>query len=115
MAKSSIVIEVERDENRIAQGIEWSASDSNVDQAQQAKALILSLWDGAEKTALRFDLWTNKMMVDEMANFYFQTYMTMADTYERATRQTELAAEMKKFARDFYQKFQEMQLRENKA
>ncbi|HWJ27652.1 MAG TPA: hypothetical protein VNS32_13990, partial [Flavisolibacter sp.] len=85
------------------------------DRAQQAKAFMLSLWDGAEKTALRIDLWTQKMMVDEMADFYYQTMMTMADTYERATRNTELVKEMKDFAKHFYEKFREQQMKENKA
>lgn len=115
MGKSSIVIEVELDENRIPQTIEWKATDSTAANPQPAKAVMLSLWDGAEKTALRIDLWTQKMMVDEMADFYYQTFMTMADTYARATRQTELVNDMKKFAQDFYQKFQEIQMKENKA
>ena len=114
MAKSSIVIDVELDENRIPQSIEWKATDSAVNP-QQAKAVMLSLWDGAEKTALRIDLWTQKMMVDEMADFYYQTFMTMADTYARATRQTELVNDIKKFAQEFYQKFQDIQMKENKA
>ncbi|HWJ90646.1 MAG TPA: gliding motility protein GldC [Flavisolibacter sp.] len=115
MAKSSIVIDVELDEQRIPNKIEWNASDSTMERAQQAKAVMLSLWDGAEKTALRIDLWTQKMMVDEMADFYYQTYMTMADTYERATKQTELVNEMRRFAKEFYHKFQEIQMKENKA
>ncbi len=40
------------------------------------------------------------MMVDEMEDFFYQTLMTMADTYQRATRHDDLAAEMKNFARD---------------
>jgi gliding motility-associated protein GldC len=115
MAKSSIVIDVELDENRIPQTIEWNATDSTVSDPQPAKAVMLSLWDGAEKTALRIDLWTQKMMVDEMADFYYQTFMTMADTYARATRQTELVNDIKKFAQEFYQKFQDIQMKENKA
>ena len=114
MAKSSIVIDVDLDENRIPQNMEWTASESTAGQVQQAKAMMLSFWDGAEKTALRIDLWTQKMMVDEMADFYYQTFMTMADTYERATRQTELVNDMKQFAKEFHRKFQELQIRENK-
>jgi gliding motility-associated protein GldC len=76
---------------------------------------MLSLWDGADKSALRIDLWTQKMMVDEMADFYYQTLITMADTFERATRQKELVDSMKSFAEEFYQKFQDIQLKENKA
>ena len=115
MAKSSIVVDVELDENRIPQSIEWKATDSTAANPQPAKAVMLSLWDGAEKTALRIDLWTQKMMVDEMADFYYQTFMTMADTYLRATRQQELVDDMKKFAKDFYKKFQDIQQKENKA
>jgi hypothetical protein len=55
------------------------------------------------------------MMVDEMADFFFQTMMTMADTYGRATNHKEMVGEMKKFAQDFYEKFREKQLKENKA
>lgn len=112
--KSSIIIDVELDEKRVPSNIEWKASDSTMERPQQAKAFMLSLWDGADKTALRIDLWTQKMMVDEMADFYYQTFMTMADTFDRATRNTELVDDMKKFARDFFKKFQEHQLKENK-
>jgi hypothetical protein len=40
--------------------------------------------------------------------------MTMADTLERATRQTELVDEMKTFARNFYAKFRDAQMKDNK-
>ena len=115
MAKSRILIDVELDEQKVPSAIEWTATDGTIDKPQQAKAVMLSLWDGADKAALRIDLWTNKMMVDEMADFYYQTLMTMADTFERATRQGDLSAEMKAFAEIFYKKFQQAQLKENKA
>ena len=107
------MINVELDENRIPLNIDWHATESSADKPQQARAMMLSFWDGAEKAALRIDLWTQKMMVDEMADFYYQTMMTMADTYERATRQKELVNEMKNFAKEFYRKFQETQKKEN--
>jgi gliding motility-associated protein GldC len=115
MSKSTITIGVSMDKDRIPESIEWSASDTSVENAQKAKAFMLSVWDGAEKTALRIDLWTKDMMVDEMADFFYQTMMTMADTYGRATNHTEMVGEMKKFAQDFYHKFREKQLKENKA
>lgn len=115
MIKSNIVIDVELNENRIPESIEWRASESTADAPQQAKAMMIGFWDGQEKTALRIDLWTQKMMVDEMADFYYQTFMTMADTFDRATRQAELVGEMKAFAQRFYDKFRELQLKENKA
>lgn len=114
MPKSSIVIDVELSEQKVPTNIEWKATDSTVEKPQQAKAFILSLWDGADKTALRIDLWTEKMMIDEMADFYYQTLVTMADTLGRATKQQALVTDMKNFAESFYQKFQKEQMKENK-
>ena len=114
MKQSTIQIDVLLDVDKIPNQISWSATDSTADQARQAKAMLLAFWDGSEKTALRVDLWTKEMMLDEMADFYYQTFMTMADTYQRATQQTELVNDMKKFAHDFYNKFREQQLKENK-
>jgi gliding motility-associated protein GldC len=115
MNKSTITIDVMTDENKVPDSISWSASDTTTDTAQKAKAMMISFWDGAEKAALRIDLWTKDMMVDEMADFFYQTMMTMADTYGRATQYTEQVEEMKKFSRDFYDKFRAKQLKENKA
>lgn len=115
MNKSSIIIDVITDENRVPSSISWSATDTCAENAQPAKAMMISFWDGAEKAALRIDLWTKEMMVDEMADFFYQTLMTMADTYGRATKYQEQTEEMKQFARNFYEKFREKQLKENKA
>lgn len=115
MKKSTIQIDVHMQEDRVPMSISWSATDSSADQVQKAKAMILSLWDGADKAALRIDLWTKDMMVDEMADFFYQTMMTMADTYGRATQYHEQVEEMKNFAKGFYEKFQARQLKENKA
>jgi gliding motility-associated protein GldC len=115
MHKSTITIDVHTDEQRVPELISWNASDTTAENAQKAKAVMLSLWDGAEKTALRIDLWTKDMMVDEMADFFYQTMMTMADTYGRATKHTELVDELKQFAQGFYQRFRDKQLKENKA
>lgn len=114
MQQSQINIEIALDDNKVPQEISWSASDSTADTSQPAKAMMLAFWDGTDKSALRIDLWTKEMMVDEMADFYYQTLMGMADTYLRATQQQELVDDMKNFAKDFYKKFRETQLKENK-
>jgi hypothetical protein len=41
--------------------------------------------------------------------------MTMAETYHRATHQAELVEDIRKFAKDFYNKFRDQQLKENKV
>lgn len=114
MQSSTITIDVQLDPEKVPQQISWRASDSTADMSQKAKAFMLSFWDGADKSALRIDLWTKDMMVDEMADFFYQTLTTMADTYERATQYTELANDMKNFAKDFYTKFRDKQLDTNK-
>ncbi len=114
MQQSSIKIDVLLDPHKVPQQISWNATDSNAEMANKAKAMCLAFWDGADKTAMRIDLWTKDMMVDEMADFYYQMIMTMADTFKRATQQQELADDMKKFAKDFFEKFRQIQLKEQK-
>ncbi|HSC54435.1 MAG TPA: gliding motility protein GldC [Phnomibacter sp.] len=114
MKESTIKIDVQLDEAKVPVGIMWNASDSTAEARQQAKAMMLSFWDGADKAALRIDLWTQQMMVDEMADFFYQTLMGMADTLERSTGQKELVHDFRHFAKDFFKKFQEGQRAENK-
>ena len=52
MSLSSIIIDVQTDQNRIPDSISWKATDTTVAEPQKAKAMMLSFWDGAEKTAL---------------------------------------------------------------
>ncbi len=112
MPKSTIRIDVTLDEQKMPEKISWNATDTLTEEDRSAKACLLSFWDGQDRTALRIDLWTKDMMVDEMADFFFQTMMSMADTYHRATRHHEASNEMKTFAKDFYKKFQDQHLKE---
>ncbi len=113
MSQSTIQLQVSLDDKKIPEDIRWSASEQ-AGTTRQAKAFLLSLWDGQEKTALRIDLWTKNMMVDEMDDFFYQTFVTLADTYQRATQHTELAGEIREFAKDLYKKARALQLKENK-
>lgn len=84
MAKSTIHIEVDTDENQVPQRILWTAEDGSVNQ-RESKAMALAMWDDQDRTAMRMDLWTKEMSVEEMQHFVCQTMMTLADTFERAT------------------------------
>ena len=95
MNKSTITIEVATDENKIPDAITWSATDSSAENGQKAKAMMISFWDSAEKAALRIDLWTKDMSVDEMKKFYHQNVMTLTDTYIRATSDEATAKKVK--------------------
>jgi gliding motility-associated protein GldC len=114
MHKSSINIDILLDDNKIPEQINWNATDSSAEMIQKAKAMSIAFWDAADKTAMRIDLWTKDMMVDEMADFYYQMLMSMADTFNRATKQEALANDMKAFAKSFFEKFRQSQIKENK-
>lgn len=114
MNQSTIKIDVLLDPNKVPEQINWQASDSTADMVQKAKAMCLAFWDGADKSALRIDLWTKDMMVDEMADFYYQMLMSLADTFKRATQQQEMSDDMKEFAKTFFEKFRAIQLKEQK-
>jgi gliding motility-associated protein GldC len=111
MTESTIKINVLLDPDKVPQQINWTASDTNAEMVQKAKAMCIAFWDGADKTALRIDLWTKDMMVDEMADFYYQMFMSMADTFKRATQQQEISDDMKTFAKNFFEKFRATQVK----
>ncbi len=113
MNQSTIKIDVLLDPNKVPEQISWQATDSSADMAQKAKAMCIAFWDANDKTAMRIDLWTKEMMVDEMADFYYQMLMSMADTFKRATQNQELCDDMKTFAKNFFEKFRQSQLKEN--
>jgi gliding motility-associated protein GldC len=107
MAESNININVELDEEKVPQSIKWSASASTATEPQYSKAMFLAFWDAMDKSALRIDLWTKDMMTDEMANFFYQVFITMGDTFQRATGRKDLSDDIKKFANEFHQKYAE--------
>lgn len=107
--ESTIHIDIALDEEKVPEKITWSASDSTAPGANDARAMMVSFWDAGDKNAMRIDLWTKKMMVDEMADFMYQTMMGMADTFLRATKDDALSGEMKQFARSFMEAFKKKQ------
>lgn len=83
------------------QSIRWHADDAPEPGEQTAEAMILALWDGDRRNALRIDLWTPRLTVDDMNDFVYQTLSSLADSYRRATGNDDLMAEIKGFARTF--------------
>ncbi|MCF6130984.1 gliding motility protein GldC [Flavobacterium wongokense] len=102
---SEITIAVELDENRVPEKLMWSAQDGGVEK-EEAKAMMLSIWDSATQETLRIDLWTKDMPVDEMKKFFHQTLVAMADTFQRATQDEKMADTMKDFCDYFAEKLE---------
>jgi gliding motility-associated protein GldC len=102
---SEIKFLVELDENRVPEKLTWTAQDGGVDN-EEAKAMMVSLWDAKAQETLRIDLWTKEMPVDEMKLFFHQTLVAMADTFQRATNDEKMAATMKDFCDYFAEKLE---------
>ena len=93
------------DENRIPDKLHWTAEDGGITN-EEAKAMMLSVWDSKEKETLRIDLWTKDMPVDEMKQFFHQTLVAMSDTFNKATQDAKMTATMKDFCDYFAEKME---------
>jgi gliding motility-associated protein GldC len=100
---SEIKFFVELDENKVPEKLSWTAPDGGV-QAEDAKAIMLSIWDSKAQESLRIDLWTKDMPVDEMKLFFHQTLVAMSDTFKRATDDEKMSDTMKDFCDYFAEK-----------
>ena len=102
--KFSIIL----DDSNIPVAISWEASDSEFDGKKACDSVMISIWDKEEKNTLSLDLWTRDMIVGEMNAHFFLTFMKMAETYEKATKNKEVANMIKRFANDFTTKVEEL-------
>ena len=98
--KSEIKIDVRLDENKVPEKLFWSADDGGI-KDMEAKALLLSVWDSNNKDTYKINLWTKEMPINEMIQFFHQTLVAMADTFETATSDDKMSATMRDFC-DYY-------------
>ena len=102
---SEVKFKIGLDENKVPEAISWTAKDGGIDK-ETSKAVMISVWDHKKKDTLRMDLWTKDMPVDEMKQFYHQTLVSMADTFERATDDQKMSATMRDFCDYFAEKLE---------
>ena len=102
---SEIKFEIELDANRVPEKLFWTAADGGVAK-EEAKAIMLSVWDSKAKETMRIDLWPKEMPVDEMKIFFHQTLVAMSDTFKRATDDEKMADTMKDFCDYFAEKLE---------
>lgn len=102
---SEINLQVTLDQNRVPEKLSWSAQDGGISE-QEAKAILLSVWDGVQKESLRIDLWTKDMPLEEMKLFFYQTLMGLSDTFLRATQDEKMSATLKDFCAYFAEKLE---------
>ncbi|MEE9362959.1 MAG: gliding motility protein GldC [Cellulophaga sp.] len=102
---SEIKLKVTLDENRIPEQIIWSAEDGGVEN-EEAKAMLLSVWDAEKQETLYVPLWTKEMPVDEMKVFFHQSLVAMSETFMKATQDEKMTATMKDFCDYFAEKLE---------
>ena len=103
MKSSEIKIDIELNENNLPTKINWSAQDGNVKDANAA-AFLLSIWDPKEKNTMKVDLWTKDMSIEEMKQFFHQSLVSMADTFEKATGENLICDDLRDYCYHFAEK-----------
>ncbi len=106
---SEIKFNIQLDEQSIPDKIFWNATDAENKDDKECRAVMLALWDHNEKNGMSIDLWTKEMTVQEMNLFFFQTMLTMSDTFERATHNKEVSDDIRKFAQNFLEKIKKQE------
>lgn len=99
--QESIKLSVTLGEDKVPVQIDWEASGTGDDGRGRAKAFMLALWSEQDMQTLRMDLWTKEMRRDEMDRFFFETFMTMSETYSRANGDAKISDDIKRFAYKF--------------
>jgi len=88
---AEIRLKVELDGDNLPTRIEWQATEAKSDGPVPCQSMMLSLWDGENKTTAAIDLWTRDATIDDMNLHFYQTFHKMADTYLRATKNSQVA------------------------
>ncbi len=100
MTTKEIKINVTLNSDNLPIDMTWNASDAT-GGAMPCKAMQLSVWDPKDSAALRVDLWTKDMYIEEMEHFYFQTIMTMASSFRNATNNQVLSDIIERAGKEF--------------
>lgn len=99
--KSSIKIDIQLDENKQPEKIEWTGDSPEGKQTRECKAMLLSFFDKETLETFKIDLWTTKMQIAEMDRLMFHTLRALTESYHKATKNDQLASQMKSFV-DFF-------------
>ena len=106
-----MIFNVEMDENRIPKRIFWTTNEGG--QLNSAAAMVVNLWDAKEKNSLKMDLWVKDLPVNEMTQFFYQSLMSLSETFERATGNDFIVAKMKTVCKEISDKIGESKETEN--
>jgi gliding motility-associated protein GldC len=100
---AEITLTVNLDNDNLPTRIKWQASEALTDEPTLCQSMMLSLWDSNNKTTVAIDLWTKDTTIEDMNLYFYQVFHKMADTYLRATKNTEVAQSIHEFGNGFGQ------------
>lgn len=95
MKNSEIKFTINLDEKNLPKTIEWDATDKESEGSEQTKSISLNVWDNANHSTLRIDLWTEDMSVVEMKRFYIDILGGMGQTILNSTGDEYMSEEIK--------------------
>lgn len=98
---AEITLKVALDGDNLPTGIEWQATEAANGAPMSCQSMMLSLWDGENKTTAAIDLWVKDTTIDDMNLHFYQVFHKMADTYLRATKNSQVAKLIHDFGDDF--------------
>jgi len=106
MKTAEIKLTIQLDDTNVPESILWESTDAQNKEALPVKSMMLALWDQNYKNTLRIDLWTKDMPVDEMKRFFYETLMTMGDSFLRATGEKLIVEDLRDYCAHFADKME---------
>ncbi len=104
MKTAEIKFTVALDAQNVPEDILWESTDHSTTDKVPCKAIMVSVWDKEFKNTMKIDLWTKDMPVDEMKRFFYETLMTMGDTFLRATGEKNIVEDLRDYCAHFAEK-----------
>lgn len=101
MATKELKFTIELDEENHPQSIRWQATDAPDEEEKACASMMVFLWDREARNSMSIDLWTGEMLVEHMKVHVYQNLLSMADSYQRATRDGKGAEIIRSAAQQF--------------
>ena len=98
---AEIRLTVNLDEDDLPTHIEWHASEAGDEGPMACQSMMLSLWDAEKQTTAAIDLWTKDTTIEDLNQHFYQVFHKMADTYLRATKNSDVARQIEEFGNGF--------------
>lgn len=98
---AEIKVTVDLDGENLPTRIQWQATEAQDEGPMPCQSVMLSLWDSENQTTAAIDLWTKDTTIDDMNLHFYQLFHKMADTYLRATKNSEIADLIHEFGNGF--------------